>query len=178
MTNKIIGGLFCLFIIITLLSCSKNDNNSQWITMTQEDVYKFLVITNKVHMKNGPSISSDKYCIPTVKWINSVYAPYLNNFYIRNEIGNYTDVDNNCVKFSLYGQTAGYLIHYKGEGPKGTTLAIGVVDYVIDLDNAHSINFFIAIDDNNKLIIYYYDPQSFSEVPSKDIETDWLYMRL
>jgi hypothetical protein len=178
--KKYLSYLFVCLISIGLLftACSKSNSNYDWTTMTKDEVSNFLVYSNHVNMTHGPIVNAAVYCIPTVKWVNKVYGPELQSFLFKNNVDKYIDNDNTCINFSAYGEVAGYMLHLKGEGPRHSSLAIGIVDYIQTFYSWHSINFFVARDDNNKLIIYYFEPQNQTEVSHNQVDTDWVSMRL
>lgn len=144
--------------------------------MNQGEVFNFLYYTNNMRMAYGPQVTSTPYFVPTIEWIKKEYSPFLRNFLVKNGVSSSKNPENNCVKFSSYGLTAGYILHYK-EGPKGGSLAIGIVDYVKNFYVAHSINFFLA-SDNNKIVVIYYEPQLQQIINGKEVETEWWSLRL
>lgn len=166
------GGLFTV-------SCSKAKPEYPFSQMTKIEAFNFIYNTNKIKCMYGPEMTSNPYCIPTVAWIREVYAPYLANFLQKNALDKAVDPENNCVKFSTYGCAVGHMLHFLNkEGPAKTSLAIGIVDYHPSMDSGHSLNFFIARDETNNLVIVYFEPQTQKIVSDKDIYSDWIMVRM
>lgn len=167
------------FLLLLILFCVPTfAAEYDWIKIEKQDVEKFLSKTNGIVGAHSLQATSQTYCVPTLKWIEIVYSAYLKNFLVSRGVSTYLDPENNCVKFSTYALTAGYLLHYKeNQGPIKTSLAIGSIDYYIDKENAHSANFFLAIDDTKNLVIVYYEPQTQSFI-SKSAVKKVISMRL
>lgn len=169
---------FCLCVSLVIAGCSKTPDYT-FTKMSNQEVYNFLYYSNHVRAVFGPEVTAASYSIPSEQWIKDVYAPYLESFLFENGVDKYQNPENNCVKFSCYGLTSGLMLHYKAaKGIPKTSLAIGLVDYVVDLDMSHSINFFIARGSNGILKIIYFEPQSQQVVDGNEIETDWVMVRM
>ena len=169
-------------IILTFLVCcysflisAADSSKYSFSKISKEEVYNFLYYTNSIQPMMPINIGQLEYCVPTESWIKDIYVPYLKEFLFKNGAAMAVDPDNNCVKFSNYAQTAGYLIHLHGEGPKKSTIAIGTVDYVKNLAIWHSINIFLATDSKGNLKVVYFEPQTQTII--KDIN-DWIMVRL
>jgi hypothetical protein len=171
--------LLSLLLLVALLTgCNKSNPNYEWKTKTKTELVNFCVYTNNMHMMYGPQFTSDPYCIPSIKWVEEIYAPALRKFISLNGIGMPSLPDNDCVRYSSYGLAEGGIIHANGEGPRKTSLAIGIVDYVMDLNNWHSINVFIVHNEFGDLELYYFEPQNGTRIPNKEVDTDWWSFRM
>ena len=168
--------------MVLLVSCSKNDGNYQWQTISKTEAFNFLHYTNNIHgmfvARNVEEMTSDSYCVPSVEWIEQVYRPALKSFVKDNGVWMPSTPDNNCVKFSSYGYTVGHILHAKGEGPRQTSLAIGIVDYSRELFLWHSINLFIAHDEYGGLKLYYLEPQDGTQVKNDEVNSQWWAVRM
>lgn len=167
----------CLTIFLFIVSCSKPNKEYSWETKKNSDVYSILVYSNHIQMVHGPQITSDPYSLPTIEWIENIYAPYLKKFLSDNGLNMFDTAENNCVKFSAYGFAAGHMLFYKNGPNNNTSLAIGIVDYSRGFYEWHSINVFLARDEYNNIIVYYFEPQTQTRVPNEELENQWWSMR-
>lgn len=173
--KRILYILSLFFVINILVSCSKTPPPAEysWKVITKEQAFNFLYYSNNVKIIYGPILSSDPYSVPTIKWIENVYSPALKNWLFSNQILVAKENNNNCTKFSSYGQTVGHLIHYRqNQNTQKTSLAIGVVDYQAYAWEGHSINCFIVANEFGDLKICYYEPQT-QKIMTKE-EVDWV----
>lgn len=167
-----------LLLVALFAGCSKSDPNYTWETKSKLEVSNFLNYTNKMHAMYGPQLTSDTYCIPEERWVEEKFRPSLKEFLSLNNIPGYSIPDNDCVRYSSYGFAVGGIIHANGEGPRKTSLAIGIIDYTRSLDSWHSINFFVVKNKFNDLEVYYFEPQTGERIPNDDVDTQWWSIRM
>lgn len=170
-----------ILIISLFTSCENNTEKNdryKWEVISQTTAFNVIYFTNGVQCLYGPQLTSNPYCVPTKEWIQDVYIPSLKKFLWDNQVNIPVEFDNNCVKFSSYGLTVGSILHSNGRGPRKSSLAIGVTDYVQGFSDWHSINVFLVQDGFGGYELFYFDPQTLQEVPSEDLKNSWIMFRM
>jgi len=124
----------------------------------------------------GPELTTGVYAVPSVRWIEDVYVPFTKDFLSQFNL-TYREPSNNCVKYSSYGLTAGYLLFNK-LGVKDSSLAIGVTDYLHSFYASHSVNVFVATDEYNQLVLVYFDPSIGAILPNEEVDGQWFFFRM